>query len=876
MTKRTAIFRLSILGAIVLTAWTTALPAELGPAAPLPVYENVASYSNLNAAVAAAVAKGVGGVRIPAGTTIAARGPIYLPSGFAVVGENSATSHIVLETSEPAGFLLAGVTGIVMRGFTLDGGSVDQAGVHSGSGFGVLINGVCGEVTLEDVVFVKIPSAAIYQHSSPTAALRVVRCRFLDGGNFSVWGGAGGRWVIMNNEFRRTGGINIGGEGHIIVGNVFDDLNTTAIQTAGMSRSLVAQNIVPRSTREYGVFQTKNAGPTSPNDGNVYAYNLIRHTGMVDGKEEQGTGSQSGFQTWSGGNNLIVGNLFYASAGYGICDSGNTMPLGNVYSDNVVSRIIDPGLLVNISDMAVIRRSRICHVRSIGVHLGFEIHLPVRAPRGAHGCWLVNNVIRDNCIPGVWAKTMTEGLIQGNRILDNGRNSGIWKNQGLQDPPGRAGLWVSWYPQLVGDNEFAFNRIVGNTIGDTRADPKQKTQWYGILVGEVRTNIVTMDSNDKWSFRNNYICWNDLRGNREAAIHYVPGATDRYQTIRHNATNEATAKELDRGPALADAGPSLVVAGGSAVRLTARHTRCPKGVDPASLQYAWWKVDSEGRRELWVTNTPAPSAIFPKGSGLEIYRFVLRVTRPDVNDSKTNEYTEDIVCVATYDDEACGARLPATFDKEKAPSVEGPDGFRAVAFTPTNGWQWAVRKGELAARLDGTNGGGGRLIPDGKIFGQVASIDLACTNPLSAGMSAGLVLANGTGAELPADGYFLGFHRGPGEAEASLKAIRFNGLTPAEFAGLAAGDARILHQVRWDGKRLQLSIQRVGDVYTFLINGATVAKDTLSLLEEPYYDGPVPTLVALQVLAPSAAQAPSEIRFDNLAIDHAASPPAMP
>lgn len=872
MKRRTAIFQFSSLGIVGLTAWTAALPAGLEQAAPLPVYENVAAYSNLNAAMAAAVAKGVSGVRIPAKTTITARGPVSLPSGFAVVGDNPETSRVVFKTMAPAGFLLSGVTGVVMRGFTLDGGSVDMAGVHVGSGFAVGL-GACERVTLEDLVFVKMPSIAILQSSGTRSAfVRLARCRFLDGKNSSVRGG-GDHWIIMNNEFRRTGGIGVGGEGHIIIGNVFDDLNTVAIQTAGLTRSLVAHNVVPRSTRDHGIFQSNVA----PNDGNVYAYNHILNTGMVDGKEEE-NGSASGFQTWKGGNNLVVGNLFKGTAGYGINDCGNILPQGNVSSDNIVCGAIDPGLLVNLSDMAVIRRNRICHNRSIGAHLGCEVPIRVRVQRGGHGCWFVNNVVRDNSIPGVWALFMTEGLIQGNRILDNGRNPGIWP-PGLREITGRTGLCISWAPNFVGDNEFAFNRIIGNTIGDTRADPNQKTQWYGIQVGDVRTNFggvkMMLDPNDRWSFRNNTICWNDLRGNRETAIYYAPGVTGRDQTIHHNATNEATAAELDGGPALADAGPSLVVAGGSTVRLTAKHTRCPKGVDPTSLRYEWRAEEGRPERShAWTNNTPSPIVSFPSKPGLEIYGFVLRVTRTDAQGTNAGEYTEDKVFVATYNDGVCGPRLPATFDKELALSPDGPEGFSAVPFTPTNGWQWSIRGGELAARLDGTNGGGVRLVPDGKIFGQVASADMACTNQLPAGMSAGLVLANGTGADRPADGYFLGLHRGAGEAEASLKAIRLMGLTATEFAGLAAGDARVLHQGRWDGKRLQLSVQRVGDVYTFLVNGAAVAKNTQNLLEEPYYDGPVPTLVALQVLATAAVQA--EVCFDNLAIDHAASPPAIP
>lgn len=845
-----------------LAAW--AVISSAGPIVASPSaaggYENAAAYSNLNAAVTGAVAKGVCGVRIPAGTAITVKGPIALSSGFAVVGENSDTSRIMFELMTPAGFSLNGVTGVVVRGVTLDGGLIKPDQWHSR--IGVLIEGASERVTLEDIVFEKMPSGAI-RASAQTAFLRVVRCRFRDGNNLSIQGGAGGHWIIMNNKFRRTGGIGINGEGHVIIGNVFEDVGD-AVRSRGMSRSLMAQNVVLRA-RGHGVYQWPGA-----NDGNVYAYNYIRRTGIgTNGREA--VGSASGFQTWSGGNNLVAGNLFTSLAGYGINDSGNTLPLGNICSDNVVHGCGDPGVLVNLSDAAVIRRSRICHNASIGADLGTDVHIRVRVRRGAHGCWLVNNVIRDNAIPGVWAHLMTESLIQGNRILDNGRNPRVWP-PARQAYAGQAGLWLAWAPNLVGDNEFAFNRIVGNTIGDTREDPKQKTQWYGIVAGDPRMQL---DANDKWSFRSNSICWNDLRGNREAAIYFCTNA-NQDQIIHHNATNEATAGELDKGPALADAGPSLVIAGGSTVRLTAKRTRCPKGVDPASLQYFWRMEAGRGSAlKIVGTNTPSPTISFPKLASPAFYGFVLRVTRPEAQDPMAGEYTEDKVFVATYDDESCGLRLPATFDGELASSAAGPEGFYAVPVTPTNGWQWGIRSGELAARLDGANGGGVRLMPEGKIFGQVAAVDMVATNPLAAGMSAGLVLANMTGAELPADGYFLGLHRGTGEAEASLKVIRFMGCKPAEFAGLTAGDARILHQGRWDGKRLQLGIQRVGEVYTFLVNGAAVAKDTLNVLDEPYFDGPVPTLIVLQVLA-SAGAAQAEICFDNLAIDHAASPPPMP
>ena len=72
----------AMLGAMLALALATVSSA--GPA-----HENAAAYSNLNAAVTAALAKGVNGVRIPADTTITATGTIALPSNFTVIGDTN-------------------------------------------------------------------------------------------------------------------------------------------------------------------------------------------------------------------------------------------------------------------------------------------------------------------------------------------------------------------------------------------------------------------------------------------------------------------------------------------------------------------------------------------------------------------------------------------------------------------------------------------------------------------------------------------------------------------------------------------------------------------------------------------------------------------
>ena len=74
-----------------------------------------------------------------------------------------------------------------------------------------------------------------------------------------------------------------------------------------------------------------------------------------------------------------------------------------------------------------------------------------------------------------------------------------------------------------------------------------------------------------------------------------------------------------------------------------------------------------------------------------------------------------------------------------------------------------------------------------------------------------------------------------------------------------------MYEAPWQGEPVVVGIRRVGDEYSFLVDGQVVKKDTLTILEEPYFDGPMPVLVG--ILAGSGKNEAS-VCFDNLQIDN--------
>lgn len=889
--------------------WVAGLTGPTISAAEQPAaYLDASQFSNLNAAVKSAVEKKAGGVTIPAGKAIGAEGPIFLPDDFVIAGADPSTSRIVFKSLKGDGFVLKGVRNVQFRNLIVDGSSVAASSPLAGQG--VALTEVENAV-FEGVTFLKMPWLTIVGSGH---GVRIEGCRFLGGqGPWSIQINHGENWQMVRNQLQGSGPVVIapsldpkdptpglgsagggrggiailGGRNLLLLANLFEDTGEAIhIEGDGMQHSLIAGNFIPHNARGHSVYQV-----SGQNDGNVYAYNEFHGIGY--GPDGKGTDfAATGFQTWSGGDNLIVGNLFERIGGYGINDSLNYQPLGNVFSDNVLYNVSNPVVLVNSSEGSTIRRNRIGPSSSLGVHLGIEVVLPYGGTirYGAHNCWLVNNVIRGNAIPGVLAQMMTDGLIQGNRILDNGANLNVWPPE-WRTPEGQSGIKLLWAPQFVGDNETANNRIMGNRISDTRTNLAQKTQRYGIWAGAVNppgkpinTGLPfanqPIDPRDKLTFRNNTIRWNDLRGNRDEPMHFVPGA-NLDQPMDHNAVDEKTAAELKNGPALADAGPSLVVAGGSVVRLTAAATRFPEGMAPKQFQYSWRQETAWTQRRgppigIGGADTPTPTVSFPKVKEPTLYGFVLKVTRPNAKDPKAAEYTEDKVYVAVYDDEQHGPKLPATFDRKEPFSTEGPPGYRTLEMIKPNGWQWGASGGELVARLR-SGSGAARLLPEGKIFGQSASLDLVSVGSespgaLPVGGSAGLVLVNAAVESRVADGYFLGLGRGEGEEKTLLKVIRLrSGLSV--FGQLSGKGKGTLATQPWNGERLHLVIERLGERYAFFANGKLLAEDTQRLLEEPYFDGPSPTVAGVQVasLSPTDGKAAWEVHFDNLCIDHSAS-----
>ena len=177
--------------------------------------------------------------------------------------------------------------------------------------------------------------------------------------------------------------------------------------------------------------------------------------------------------------------------------------------------------------------------------------------------------------------------------------------------------------------------------------------------------------------------------------------------------------------------------------------------------------------------------------------------------------------------------------------------------------------GELIAQ-SGEGGGSEWLEPDGKVFGQTASADLTKADDIPPGGSAGLVLLNSTAGGTAVDGYFIGLDRSPGEQKPTIRIIRLRGC-PA--GGLASPDGVMavkLSEQPWDGHRLSLAVEKVGEIYGFLVDGKRVARDRFTLLEKPFVLGPVPAHVWLWV---SGGIHGRQVHLDNLAIDHSVHAP---
>ena len=396
-------------------------------------------------------------------------------------------------------------------------------------------------------------------------------------------------------------------------------------------------NEVTNSIFKNNTFQCLGAfgldGRSGGASGVVFSNNKTINIGEVGGAASNGApcstatgGTGTGMEVTSMGLNLYAGNSDVNAQGYALAVTATngvtTTPA--FISDNNYDNNSDPPILVQFNSYTVVRRNTIISPGSIGMNLGLEQDTcSLRTGRSDH-LLVTNNTITAPNYEGIYLSGTQNSSFFGNAITGSGSvvSTGCTSGSDTSTPHFAAGFTAGNYANGV-NGAGTNGGSTGNTIEDNTITSNTAATKYGIY----------FDTNQQPNTASHNILY-PFGSSGTAALQSVSGGitnTDNQTTLGGSVT---------AAPALANAGPAQIAAGGQTITLDgSASANFPSGTT-TGVTYAWSCLTNctgltiTSATSAMTTVTGVPSNATLAGSA-EILIFQLVAT--NANGSTTDE-----------------------------------------------------------------------------------------------------------------------------------------------------------------------------------------------------------------------------------------------
>jgi parallel beta-helix repeat protein len=516
-------------------------------------------------------------------------------SGFASLNaavsaaQNSAIHGVWI----PAGFTshLTGGTATIPSGLTIVGENPTTSVVNGGT----LAADSANNIDLSNFTINGMPSGAMAVRLGASSS--TVDHVSATGGDFIMIQVFGSGNTVSNNSITSSSpwyGYDVSGSNDHVVGNSVTGLNGSAaygFHSVGLQNSTIERNTVD-GVSHYGVYLDTSSGV-------VVSGNSIKNIGHVNGQLVDPSGT--GVDTVGGTGNLFVGNTITGVEGYTIVMSAQES--GSVISGNTLETNSDPAITLNGAPNERITNNIISSPGSVGMNLGDE-HDNVADQTATSDHALVTNNKITAMYEGIWLTGTSNSTIMGNAVTQSGQVQSIPPSGEARHFP--AGLTIcNCAAHNAGTHQTT---ITDNTITSTATNSQ-----YGVYVDTGQTG--------------NTISHNDLFPN-ETAVQDASGGAN---TIIGNRAGQNDS--LAGAPPVANAGPSHLVAKGSAVTLDGSGTRLMTG-GATGVTYTWSQISGP---TVTISNPGSTKATFTAPSVSTVTVLGFRLTATTGNGSTSDE-----------------------------------------------------------------------------------------------------------------------------------------------------------------------------------------------------------------------------------------------